>query len=269
MKKNLIFLTALAACLAATVSLSFAAESPVPQIPVVNASEVKDEVNVEAADSVWVEDVPNKPVMEAFMLIPNKDLDILVPRMREEMLIYMEADSIYKCRNVYTGLSWIEEMTPNYLRVHLTDVSSLQLRVLPTVSKGKQPSDLVMSIYTVSADSETADSTVKFYRLTDFGNDSVTLDPIAAKKFLAVPNPEDFYDKEKAKAAGMKVKEMMDEMPFHTIAYDITQGQPTELTGHLTMDNYLTVEQRDRLTPYLRKTLHWLWDGKKFRLKKD
>ncbi|MDE5843275.1 MAG: DUF3256 family protein [Muribaculaceae bacterium] len=229
-------------------------------IPVGDALEVKEETGI-AQDSLWTS------VSDAFLLIPDKDLDILAQSQRNEMVIYMHADSVYKCRNVYTGLSWIEDMTQDYMRVHLTDVSSLQLKILPTGKLGTPTRRLVMSIYTISGESDTADSTIKFYNLTKYTPDSITLTEVAARKYFTLPNPECFYNVDKIKAEGMKLKTLMAEMPFHTVAYTIP-AEGNLLTGRLTIDNYLTTEQRDRMNPLLIKTLRWRWTGKKFEMER-
>lgn len=98
---------------------------------------------------------------EAFLRLPQSDLFILSEDTRRDMVDYMKADSVAKRFNVFRGKSWIEEMTPDYIRVHLTDVSSLQVRILRTDNR-KTPL-LAMSIYTVGADNGTSDSTIKFY----------------------------------------------------------------------------------------------------------
>ncbi|MDE6329471.1 MAG: DUF3256 family protein [Muribaculaceae bacterium] len=212
-------------------------------------------------DAVEVGDSVNAVAL-AFTLIPDTDLDLLSSDTRWEMELYMMADSIVKKQNVYTGLSWIEEMDSDYMKVHLTDVSSLQLKELPC--KSLRDDRLIMTIYTIAGEGDTADSTIKFYALRS-DNDSVGLAPLKTAKYFRLPDPKDFYSI--PKGSGITLKEALDEMPFHTVAYSVGPGSDT-LTGRLTVDNYLTVEQRRRLEPYLRPELHWKWTGKDFRLEK-
>ncbi len=203
-------------------------------------------------------------VVQAFGLIPDADLDILTKDMRSEMSIYMENDSIFHIRNIYGGLSWIEEMNEDYLRIHLTDVSSLQIKSLPCQKKGI---NLIMTIYTISGEPETADSTIKFYNLLNPYSPEAILSPLPANKFFKLPDPKDFYDLKAGDAqAGerkLSMNDIMEEMPFHTVRYTISP-QGNELTGELTMSNYLSMEARKRLNPYIRPTLRWIWDGKHF-----
>ncbi|MDE6811179.1 MAG: DUF3256 family protein [Muribaculaceae bacterium] len=223
--------------------------------------------NERPEDVIEVSDVDSMAlnVADAFLRIPSKDMDILAPSQRNDMVIYMMADSIYKCRNIYTGQSWIEKMTPDYMRVHLTDVSSLQLKILPSDKKAKLKQRLVMSIYTIAGESETADSTIKFYNLTEYTPDSITLTEVASRKYFILPDPKRFYNVAKIKSEGLNLKSLMNEMPFYTVAYEISADRNV-LTGRLTMDNYLTTEQRDKMNPLLIKTLRWHWNGSKFQI---
>lgn len=216
--------------------------------------------------AVEAKDTATSVVAEAFELIPDRDLDILTPSMRSDMIIYMQqTDSAYHIRNIYAGQSWIERMTEDYLRVHLTDVSDIQIKELPYSKKGQK---LVMTIYTVAGEADTADSTIKFYTLGPNRNDSTVLTEVPAKKFFDLPNPKDFYDikagDESTTGRHLSMDDIMEEMPFHTVAYTIEPGKNV-LTGHLTMSNYLTLEARRKIEPYLRPELQWAWDGKKWR----
>lgn len=225
--------------------------------PMLNPRGIQSSVGSETEDF-------SSPVAKAFSLIPDADLDILTKDMRNEMTIYMENDSIYRIRNIYGGLSWIEEMNEDYLRVHLTDVSTLQIKALPYDKKGI---NLIMTIYTIAGEPETADSTIGFYNLLNPDSAEAMLTALPANKFFRLPDPKDFYD---IKAGNLKdgkrkltMGEIMEEMPFHTVDYTISP-KGTDLCGRLTISNYLTMEARKRLEPYIRPELHWIWDGKHF-----
>lgn len=217
---------------------------------------------VESADTAKVSEMP--PVALAFRMIPDADLDLLTPETRLEMTIYMQADSIHKTRNVFSGLSWIEEMKPDYMKVHLTDVSNLQIKQLKGGSL--RNAELLMTIYTIAGENDTADSTVRFYSLSEAAPDSLVLKPLPSGRFFNIPDPKEFY--KVSKGSRTSVKELLAEMPFHTVAYDISAGSDT-LTGRLTVCNHLTLEQKKRIEPYVVPELKWNWNGKKFRLVKQ
>lgn len=191
---------------------------------------------------------------EAFLKMPQQDLDLLSLSMRQDMLDYMvERDSVYKKSNIYMGLSWIETMRPDYMSVHLSDVSSLVINLLP---QGKRL-PLVMTLYTIDDGNGTSDTTVKF-----FDN---SMQELPTAKFLKVPDPKDFYNI--PKDSEITEKDIEEEMPFYTI--EMTVNPTTgELTGRLTSADGLSPEQKHRLSPYIRKELHWIWTGKRMKLQK-
>lgn len=216
------------------------------------------------AKAVAEKESESSPVGEVFLLIPDSDLDLLTTRTKSDMIIYMQADSIYKARNIYAGLSWIEKMTPDYMKVHLTDVSSLQIKMLDS---SKMNGRLAMTIYTVAGESDTADSTIKFYLLTGSAGEEQTLTELPAKKFFSIPDPKCFYDMKDA-PKDITLGSLLRDMPFHTIAYDIAPSTDI-LTGRLTISNYLTLEQRRKIDPCIRPELKWKWNGKSFRMIKE
>lgn len=189
---------------------------------------------------------------KAFLKYPQQDLDLLTESMRQDMLDYMvERDSIYKKSNIYMGLSWIETMKPDYMSIHLSDVSSLQIKLLPC--PGRLP--IVMTLYTVDDGNGTADTTVKF-----FDN---SMKQLPTDRYLKVPAPKDFYDVRKD--APVSVKDIEDEMPFYTIAMTVNPSTGA-LTGRLTSADGLSPEQQRLLSPYIRQTLLWTWTGRRMKL---
>lgn len=202
-----------------------------------------------------VEAVDTITAAEAFLNMPQQDLDLLTKSMRQDMLDYMvERDSIYKKTNIYMGQSWIETMKPDYLLIRLSEVSSLQIKLL------KQPGNklpIVMTVYTIDDGNGTADSTLKFF------NNS--MQELPTSKFITLPQPKDFYNLHKD--SPVSARELEEEMPFNTIQLTINPVSG-DLTGELTSANGLTREQADRLNPYLRRELNWVWNGKKMLLQK-
>lgn len=189
----------------------------------------------------------------AFLEMPQQDIDLLTRSMRQDMLDYMQLrDSVYKKANIYMGLSWIERLTPDYIQVHLSDVSQLQIRLLDR--KGSSL-PVVMAIYTIDDGDGTADSTVSF-----FDND---MKPLPTSKFLRLPDPKDLYDI--PKDAPLSLRDIEEIMPFATIKYTVSP-ESGRITGTLTSANRLTVEEAEKVKPYLRKELLWDWDGKRYRL---
>lgn len=184
---------------------------------------------------------------EAFIKIPYTELDLLGESQRRDMIDYMQADSIRKTPNVFMGLSWIEEMTADYMRVHLTDASNLQIKVL-NLRKGGVP--IVMTIYTVGAENNTVDSTIKFY--------DNSMNPLQASKFFRLPDPKEFFNINNG--SKISYKELEEILPFYTISYTIPSSSDI-LTARLTITDHLTLEAAEKIKPYLRQQLQWEWNG--------
>ncbi len=193
---------------------------------------------------------------DVFVAMPQSDLYILSKETRQDMVDYMKVDSIAKKLNTFRGKSWIERMTPDFIKVRLTDASSLQIKILET-SNRKYPK-IAVSIYTVGAENNTTDSTLKFF-------DS-SMQELPMKKFFTLPDPENFY--EIPKDSNVKLEDLLEIMPFYTFEYNISENNPPILSAELTMADYLTSEQQKKVLPYLKKNLLWTWNGKNFKLNK-
>lgn len=224
--------------------------------------EVIDEipVEVEEGDTVAVIPASEDPgcAAYAFLKMPRQYLDILTISMREEMVIYMEADSVLRDLNVYMGESWIEKMTQDYIKVHLSDASDIAIKVLP-LTNAKNGKPLFMSLYTVTADNSTSDTTIKFF--IEDGNGELQEQPL--ERYFKLPEPGSFYDFPTSMSREQK-QEIFDLMPFYTVKYSIGPLTDT-LTGRLTISEYLTIENKEKVEKYLNPVKTWFWDGRKFK----
>ena len=218
---------------------------PLQGLGAASSAEAKSDEVVEVSDSTIF------TAGDAFIAMPRQYLDILTISMRQDMLDYMLADSIRRQQNVFLSESWIEKMTPDYMSVHLTDASSLQIKILPLIDK-KWGENVVLTIYTVTADNGMADSTLKFW--------SEDMKELPLQKFFTLPDPKSFFSFPKGEKVNKK--EIYELIPFYTIRYSIGPG-PAELQGELTNSDYLTLEQAAKVKPYLRPGKSWIWrDGK-------
>lgn len=190
----------------------------------------------------------------AFLEMPQQELDLLTRSMRQDMLDYMQQrDSVFKKANIYRGLSWIETLKPDYISVRLSEVSSLQIKLLSPKGSGLP---LVMAVYTIDDGNGTADSSVSFY--------DNSMRRLPTGKYFKVPEAKDFYII--PKDSPVSRRELEEILPFYTFSISVDPATGN-LTGSMTSSNLLTLEQSERLKPYLRETLHWDWTGKNFRLR--
>ena len=191
-------------------------------------------------------------VKDAFIAFPASYLGILPTDSRLDMIDYAEMGKLrHAVRNAYYGESWIETYSPGYMKVHITDVSSLRIRMLKD-HKGK---NIVMAIYTVDGTGVIPDSEILFF---DDG-----MRQLRTEKYFRLPDTKSFWnipdDRERAK----ELKQTLAEAPFYAVAYTI---EPEEdlLTGNVASISYLSDEQKSRLDPLMVRTLRFRWNGKRF-----
>lgn len=185
-------------------------------------------------------------VRDLFVELQSPALEILKKTTRLDMLDYWDADSIYKATNAMEGLSWLENVTPGYLKVRVTPVSTLELKVLP-VKKG----NVVMSVYTVGGESQAEDSQIDFY-----DEDGTPLD---AGKYFTAPDLSRFFDIPKGSLTSMK--EIRGMIPFPTVAYGASPDNDA-LSARLTVGEYMDVDNYNIIKLFLKPEVILEWKGK-------
>ncbi len=165
---------------------------------------------------------------KVFADIPLEVLDLIRPSARLDMLDYYEqADSMLTVQNALGGESRLEKVTPDYLKVSVTPVSTLEIKVLQS---GK--SSVIMTLYTTNSDTQ-----VSFF---DSNFSSLPTD-----KFLKAPTLKDFFN---LKGSNVSEKELQEKLPFTTIQYSTGPGA-TPLTATFATLETLSQGDRDLLTP--------------------
>lgn len=174
-------------------------------------------------------------------------LDVLSTSSRLDLLDYWDADSIYKVKNAIEGQSWLERIDPDYLRINISPVSTLDIKILP--AKG---GDLVMTLYTVGGDGQARDTSVEFY-------DAATLAPVDGSRYFKAPAMKTFFKIPKGSATTMKEIEEM--IPFMTVEYTLTPGTD-ELTARLTAEEFINIDDRNIVRLFLLPEVKTPWKGK-------
>lgn len=187
-------------------------------------------------------------VRQVFADLESPALELLTKEMRLDMLDYWDVDSVYKVSNVMDGLSWIEKKTDSYLKVHITNVSNIEIKILP-----EKKENIVMTIYTVGSDPQAADSQINFY-------DS-TLKPIETSKHLKLPELKDFFEIPKGSRTSMK--EIREMVPFPTIAYSVSPDL-NQLTATLTVGSYISPDDWNIVKLFVKPDITADWKKEKF-----
>jgi hypothetical protein len=183
---------------------------------------------------------------DVFERLQTEPLELLKKTTRLDMLDYWDADSVYKATNVMNGLSWLETVTPDYLKVCVTPVSTLEIKVLPD-KKGS----VVMTLYTVGGNTQAADTQVSFYT-----PELVQLD---TKRYFTAPALKDFFDIPKGSATTMK--EIQEMIPFPTVSYS-AGADNDDLKATLTVGEYMNVDDYNIVKLFLKPEVTLKWSGK-------
>lgn len=215
--------------------------------PMAVAQDAPESDAVQAADSVF-------DAAHVFRNLPVNVLELLPSGVRSDMLdYYTEADSLVQLPNAMGGLSQLKTVTPDYLKVQITPVSTLQIKLL----EGKKGRKVIMTIYTVGDSVPSSDSDIRFFS-EDFRE-------LQRDKFIKMPRLEDFFSIPKGSETTMK--EIRGMMPFYTVKADAAPGADN-LVMQLTPGEYVSVDDLHILELFLKPRLTYIWKGNKFKLEK-
>lgn len=188
----------------------------------------------------------NLTASKVFAEIPLQVLDMLRPSTRLDMIDYYEqADSLLAATDALGGVSRLVEVTPDYMKVSVTPVSTLEIKLLPY-----KTGQIVMTLYTVGGEEIAKDTEVSF-----FDSD---LRPLPVRKFLKTPDLESFFS---LKGSEIKGSDLSEKLPFMSVEYS-TGPADTPLTATLTSISNLSDETRNLLTPLLIPSLTSAWSSK-------
>lgn len=207
------------------------------------AKEKKDAVK-SVADSVFT-------ARYVFEHINSSSLEIIPTELRLDMLDYWDVDSVYKAVNVLNGLSWIDKVTDNYMKVTVSNVSSVEIKILPA---GKEK--IAMTVYTVGDSTQSEDSQVEFY--------DMDLNKLDSNKHLEVPDLKDFFDI--PKGAVTKMSEIREMVPFPTVAYSASPDSDN-LSARLTVEKYIDQDDWNIIKLFLKPSITLEWKKEKYKYK--
>lgn len=181
---------------------------------------------------------------EAFTSAPQGIFPLLDRNTRLDMVDYFKNGMSNPSQNALDGRSSITEMTPESLTVKMTDSSSAQLVVLDG-SKGK----VIALISTVATPG--LDSNIKFY--------DEQWRQLNAKDFFTKPGWKEWLTSE----GNENADEVTMQVPFMLSSYRIDPS-----TSRLTLTNnlsrFLDKDLYESLSSYLRPSLAYDWNGKRF-----
>lgn len=188
---------------------------------------------------------------EVFAALPVSVMDMIDKSRRLDMLDYYKVDSIVKVPNTMDGVSFLEKVTPDYLKVCITPVSTMTIKKLP----GKK-GEIIMIAYTVGDKDQAYDTDLRFY--------DTSFNELKKEKFIKEPSLDLFFTSQDKSLR----KEISEAIPFPTIRY-IPAVEGNDISAELTSGQLVSQEDRKLLKKYLKPSgLRYVWDGAKFNLEK-
>lgn len=193
-----------------------------------------------------------RPAAVAFAALPDSIVPLLKQNMRLDLLDYAISGQKRIIKNELFGHSWLDSLASNYIDVHVTGASAMQIGVY--AGSGKNP-DMTVVSYTLTPIDAAADSQLIFY--------NAAMQPIDARKLIKLPDVEDFL--KVPSHSKLKVPELAARIPFPTVVYTLDPTMNT-LTATITVRQAMTIEDFNAIKPYLHPTLTYRWNGKRFTL---
>lgn len=220
---------------------------PVSQREIVDVS---DEAAVKTEEDSTIE---NWASAQVFVRLPSDLLELIHPSTRQDMAdYYMMADSVWEAPNKLGGVSKILEMKEDYLKVQVTDVSTLEICMLHT-----KKNDLAAVAYTI--DGGAADSELYLFSFDD-------MQPLSTKKYFEAPELKDFFDLPKGSITKMDEIEQM--VGFTTMEYRFDKDNHL-LRAYLTIDKHINQDDYNIIKLFIRDEVVYEWNGKKFKKVKN
>lgn len=179
-----------------------------------------------------------------FINLPFPIIEILDRNSRMNMLDYYEADSIAPVRNGLGGYSVLEKVTPDYLKVRMTPVSTIAIKVLPY--KGKK----IAAVVTTVGDSLTAyDSRIAFV--------DESFKTLKASNFISALTNRSLFNSNKDFQTALQMMDLFTQK--------ITLLPETDyIYAECTTPQAVGKEDAEKLKPLLKQKVWFQWNGKKF-----
>lgn len=184
-----------------------------------------------------------------FVNMPDSLLPFLTAVNRADCIDFLESNMKAKVENRFGKESEMTDLSKDYIRIQMSPQSTWQMKLLPT-------SDSTQVVCTVStACAPVCDSSIQFYT-TDWKE-------LPAAGFMAaVPVMDDFFETpDSASAYDYNMARLQADMLL--MKADLSATDNT-LTFTLTTPEYMEKETADKLKPFIRRPIVYIWKDEKF-----
>lgn len=184
-----------------------------------------------------------------FVSMPDELLLQIEPNRRKDMIDFFQHDQKGGITNALGGKSEIMAMSDKYMKVSLSDISTMEICLL-----AKDTTNVVAVICTVCAPA--CDSRISFY--------DGRWNLLDTKDFLQLPSDADFFVSKETPGRD----EALGLIDMSLVEYTFSPDNDV-LTADYTVKNYLPEEIYKQIAPFLKKeALQYFWNGKRYELKR-
>ena len=183
-----------------------------------------------------------------FIAMPDSIIPLLTKVNREDCVDFLDSNMKAQVKNRFDNQAELKMLTEDYLQMQFTEVSTLEMKLLPLNDSVK----VICFVKTLCA--SVCDSEVRFYT-TDWQEAD-------ASKYMRLPSEEAFYlPKDSVDDAYQAIREKAD---MYLLRLSLMPDK-TALSLEYTTPSYFNKEDREKLMPYLRKEpIVYRWENGRF-----
>lgn len=173
-----------------------------------------------------------------FAAMPDQHIPQLENAWRKDLIDLYNSGKEAKLKNNMNGYSSLTKLTDNYMLLQATERSTVEMKLLPLVNN-----TYVLCVIT-TVNGPVPDSRINFYT-TDW-------EPLNAAD-LYTPVSADWFIKENTDKNNASFRDAASSLDMELIKYTLSPDDFT-MTATYTTPSYLSNEDRDKITPYLKES---------------
>lgn len=189
-----------------------------------------------------------RTISDFFVSEPGVVFDTLDNLSRMDMIDYYNSGQRAVAGNSLHGEAVLDTLDAHYMRLRLSDISTVEMQLAV-----RNATDTLIVVV------QTLDTPVADSRLTAYNTE---WRPVDLQDVVELPAMKDFY-KDKMPDKVRHVLDTAVEFPLLRIAFD---GGNLWITPSL--EGYLSVEDYEEVSPWLKDNIVCVWNGKKFKKQK-
>lgn len=193
--------------------------------------------------------VAAQDMKKVFIAMPDSLTPLLTKVNKEDCIDFLASNMKAEIKNRFDKSSEMKALTEDYLQMQMTENSTLEMKLLPVNDSVK----IVCMVKTVC--SSACDSEIRFY-------DTSWKKEFPKSDYLQLPAPQTFYLP--TDTVSSEVELIKRKADMHVMKAVLSKDD-SSLSFIYTTPDYLNQEDREKLSPYLRKeAVVYRWKDGKF-----